>query len=200
MIAAVFPWLYDSVMRSSDRGTMARWRRRVVRPASGRTLEIGAGTGLGFRHYGPGALVIAIDPDIGMLHRARPRATEAAARVCLVAADAERLPFRSRAFDTGIVQLALCTIAHPECALEELRRVLRPRAQLRLLEHVRVDHPIAARLQDWVTPIWKRVAGGCRLNRRTSESVASAGFDVERIVPHVGGLFLEISARAPASG
>lgn len=199
MLAAVFPWLYDGVMRRSDRGRMARWRRRVVGPASGRTLEIGAGTGLGLRHYDPGALVIAIDPDIGMLDRARPRATEAAARVILVAADAERLPFRSRAFDAGVVQLALCTIDHPDRALDELRRVLRPGAALRLLEHVRVAQPALARMQDWLTPAWRLIAGGCRLNRRTTESVAATGFNIESVAPHARGLFLEISARAPAS-
>lgn len=200
MLSAVFPWLYDGVMRRSDRGSMARWRRRVVGPAAGRTLEIGAGTGLGLRHYGPGALVIAIDPDIAMLHRARARATEAAAHVILVAADAERLPFRSRAFDAGVVQLALCTIDHPNRALDELRRVLRPGAALRLLEHVRVAQPLVARVQDWLTPVWRRIAGGCRLNRRTTDSVAAAGFHVESVAPHAGGLFLEISARAPAAG
>lgn len=200
MLAAVFPWLYDGVMRASDRGNMARWRRRVVGPASGRTLEIGAGTGLGLRHYDPGALVMAIDPDIGMLYRARPRATEAAAHVTLVVADAERLPFRPRVFDTAVVQLALCTIARPERALDELRRVLRPGAALRLLEHVRVAQPVVARIQDWLTPLWRRIAGGCHLNRRTTESLAAAGFDIETVVPHVGGLFLEVSARVRASG
>ena len=198
MLTTVFPWLYDAVMRGSDRGIMGQWRQRVVAAASGRILEVGAGTGLRMRHYDPLALVIAIEPDIGMLHRARPRAAAAGARVILVAADAERLPFRTEAFDTAVVQLALCTIPRPERALEELRRVLRPSAALRLLEHVRVAQPVVARMQDWLTPAWQRIAGGCRLNRRTTESVAAAGFHIESVQPHAGGLFLEIAARAPA--
>ena len=200
MFAALFPRLYDVVMRGSDRGAMGAWRRRVVAGAVGRTLEIGVGTGLGLGRYDPGTLVIAVDPDLGMLVRARGRAAAARARVLLVAADAQRLPFRSRVFDTGIAELAFCTIPHPVRALEELRRVLRPGVPLRVLEHVRVAQPIVALMQDWLTPIWRRIAGGCHLNRRTAEGLAAAGFDIEMVVPHVGDLFLEISARAPRSG
>lgn len=200
MFGRLFPRLYDAVMCGSDRGAMGSWRRRIVAGAAGRTLEIGVGTGLGLERYDRGALVIAVDPDLLMLHRARGRAAAAEAHVVLVAADAQRLPFRSGAFDTGIAELAFCTIPHPGHALTELRRVLQPGAPLRMLEHVRVAQPIVAWMQDWLTPAWRRIAGGCRLNRRTTESVAAGGFDIESVVPHAGGLFLEISARAPTSG
>lgn len=200
MFGAVFAGLYDAVMRGSDRGRMARWRQRVVAPAAGRVLEVGAGTGLNFRHYRRGTTVIATDPDQAMLRRARERAGDTEARVVLLAADAERLPFRSRAFDDAVIGLALCTIPRPGIALAELRRVLRPGGLLRALEHVRMDQPVAGRLQDWLTPLWRRIAGGCHLNRRTTESVAAAGFVLESVLPHTRGLFLELTARAPDSG
>ena len=186
-------------MRGSDRGAMGAWRRRVVAGAVGRTLEIGVGTGLGLGRYDPGILVIAVDPDLEMLRRARSRAAAASGRVLLVAADAERLPFRSHVFDSGVAELALCTIPHPRHALEELRRALRPGTALRLLEHVRVAQPIVGRMQDWLTPLWRRIAGGCHLDRRTVESIAAAGFDVETMLPHVGGLFVEVCARSPTA-
>ena len=184
-------------MVGSDRGTMARWRRRVLSRASGLTLEIGVGTGLGLRHYPAGALVVAIDPDLGMLGRARARARDAAACVLLVAATAERLPFRDRLFDAAAAELAFCTIPDPDSALREVRRVLRAGAPLSLLEHVRVGQPVVGLLQDWLTPLWRRVAGGCRLNRRTTWTLRAAGFGVSEVVSHLGGLFLEIAARSP---
>ena len=199
MLERFFPRIYDVVMQGSDRGEMAAWRRRIVAAAGGRTIEIAVGTGLGLRHYEAGASVVAIDRDIEMLRRARRRANRAAAQVLLVVADAECLPFRSCAFETGIAELALCTIPHPDRALGELRRVLQSSGALRVLEHVRVAQPIVARMQDWLTPIWRSVAGGCHLNRRTTESIAAAGFKIESVVPHAGGLFLEISAHAPRS-
>ena len=191
----MIPRFYDAMMRMTDQGVMGSWRRRIVGASTGRTIEIGAGTGLGLRHYRPGTEVIAVDPDLSMLRRARARASRARTRIQLVAADAQCLPFRHSQFDSAVVALALCTIPDPDGALKELSRVLRPGAWLRVLEHVRVDQPLVARLQDWATPVWKRIFGGCRLNRRTPQSVVAAGFDVHDTISHVGGLFREITAR-----
>ena len=190
------PCLYDLVMGAAEHTSLSQWRREVVAPARGRVLEVGAGTGLDFRFYAPETLVIATDVDHRMLRRARSRAQASRGSILLVAADAEALPFRADAFDEGVVGLALCTIPHPEGALAELRRVLRAGGALRLLEHVRLANPVTARIQDWLTPIWRRVAGGCRLNRRTNETVASHGFVVEAVQSHARGLFLVIMARA----
>ncbi len=197
MTTALFPWLYDVIMRAAERGRFSRWRHSVVRSAWGRTLEIGAGTGLNFSHYRAGGTVIATEPDLGMLARARDRARVPDAVILLAAANAEALPFRAATFDTAVVGLALCTIPRPELALAELRRVLRSGGSLHLIEHVRVANPIAGRLQDWLTPLWRRVAGGCRLNRRTVEAVAASGFVLEEVRPHAGGLVVEIDARSP---
>ena len=189
-----FPRLYDLAMSVAERTRLARWRRSVVSQAHGRILEIGAGTGLNFSHYRAGATVIATEPDAAMLARACPRARASQAGILLVAADAEALPFRESTFDTAIVGLALCTIPRPKSALAELRRTLRSGASLRLLEHVRVAQPVVARAQDWLAPFWRRVAGGCRLNRRTTDVVAASGFAIESMTPHAGGLVVEIVA------
>lgn len=195
MIARLFPWLYDAFMRPAERGPLGRWRQSVVSPAHGRILEIAAGTGLTFPHYRAGATVIATDPDVAMLTRARPRARVSRANILLVAADAEALPFRPNTFDTAIVGLGLCTIPRPWRALAELRRTLRGAGSLRLLEHVRVAQPIVARLQDWLSPVWRRVAGGCCLNRRTVDVIAASGFAIDRMMAHAGGFIVEIIAR-----
>ena len=194
----IFPRLYDFIMARGERGRVGRWRRSVVAPARGRVLEIGAGTGLDFPHYQPGTWVVATDPDLGMLERARPRARAATAAIELVAADAEALPFRDAAFDHAVVGLAMCTIPDPARALDELRRTLRPNGVIRMLEHVRMEHPaLVGRLQDWITPLWRPLAGGCHLNRRTVEAVRDAGFERIATTPHSGGYVLEIVARNP---
>ena len=197
MRSLLFPMLYDAFMAPAERGRLGCWREAVVVAAEGRVLEIGAGTGLNFAHYRADAWVVATDPDVGMLERARPRARESAAEIEFVAADAEALPFRDGAFTEGVVGLALCTIPRPSVALAELRRTIRRGGRLRLLEHVRLDSPVLGRLQDWLTPLWRRVAGGCRLNRRTVETVADSGFILESVTPHLAGYVQEIVARAP---
>lgn len=191
------PWLYDLVMATADRTRLGQWRRDVVAPARGRILEIGAGTGLNFRHYDSGALVVATDIDPAMLARSAKRAGASGARILLVVADAQALPFRVRAFDDAVIALALCTIPDPDVSLRELRRVMRSGALLHLFEHVRLAHPVGGQLQDWLTPVWRPLAGGCRLNCRTAATVASNGFAIEATRRHAHGLFLGITARAP---
>ena len=197
MIRSLFPWVYDLVMGAFEHGPLSKWRHDVVGPARGDVLEIGAGTGLDFPHYRPGAMVVATEPSFEMLSRAHARVTKAEVPIALVVADAEALPFRGDTFDDAIVGLAMCTIPRPEVALTELRRVVRPGGGLRLLEHVRVDRPVVGRVQDWLTPLWRRVAGGCRLNRRTVQSVADAGFALEDVERELGGYVVKIRARRP---
>ena len=189
-----FARLYDCVMRIAERGRLAEWRRDLVWPVEGRVLEIAAGTGLDFPHYRAGVTVIATDPDWGMVQRARVRAERAVATILLVAADAEALPFRAGSFDTCVVALGLCTIPSPPRALAEVGRVLRPGGTARLLEHVRIQRPIIGWLQDVLTPLWRRVAGGCRLNERSLESVRRAGLRIDESRSHMGGYVIAITA------
>lgn len=192
---AFFPRLYDFVMKRAEAQLVGRWRRSVVSPARGRVLEIGAGTGLDFAYYSGGVWVVAIDPDMCMLERARKRAGASAAEIALVVADAEQLPFRAQAFDEAVVGLALCTIPHPELAVAEIRRTVRSGATVRLLEHVRLDHPVWGRVQDALTPAWRRIAGGCHLNRRPIAILAAEGLAIESVENHAGGYVQVIVAR-----
>jgi hypothetical protein len=71
----------------------------------------------------------------------------------------------------------------------------KPAGKALFFEHVRVHRPLAGRLQDWLTPVWKRLAGGCHLNRDTLALITQAGFDVTCIEPHYKELFLVIEAK-----
>ena len=194
-----FPRLYDLFLAPAERAGLGGLRIWLTAPARGCVLDIGAGTGLNFPHYEAAARVIAVDPDFAMLGRARERAMAARARVMLVAADAEALPFRREVFDVAVVGLAMCTIPDPERALKETRRTLRRGGEVRLLEHVRVDTPVVGQLQDWFTPLWRHLAGGCHLNRNTVDTVAQSGFVLEEVHRHAAGHVVGIVAVAPAT-
>ena len=118
--------VYDAVMWPFERIAVSGWRRRLAAGARGRVLEIGTGTGAQLRWYGAGASVTALEPDASMRERARRRAALAAARVTVVDGRAEELPFTDASFDAAVSAFALCTVAYPEAALAELRRVLVP--------------------------------------------------------------------------
>jgi len=189
------PRLYDFLVAPFEHTRFALLRRELAATASGYVLEIGAGTGLNFRHFSHHALVVATDVDIDMLLHSRERLHAAGARILLVVADAEALPFRDGVFDHGVVGLALCTIPHPATAVRELRRAIRRGGQLHALEHVRVQSRVIARLQDLITPVWKHLAGGCHLNRSSEETVVANGFRVEALNLYAGGFIVALTAR-----
>lgn len=170
------PVVYDAFMAVTDRIGLWKLRAWLTAGASGRTLEVGCGTGRNLPRYPATARLFGIDPSLESLLRARQRAP----RVALVCARAEALPFRAAAFDTVSISLVLCSVPDPGAALAEVRRVLRDSGAVRALEHVRAERAWEARWQDFIQPLWTRVTGGCHPNRDTEGAVRRAGFRIEQ--------------------
>jgi len=183
---------YDVTMWLLKPLGIERARTRLVAGLSGRVLEVGVGTGLTLRHYRPGSGPVAgIDVDRTALERAQRRRRGGTA---LLAADVHDLPFREGFFDAVVVSLVFCSVRDPGRGLAELRRVLKPGGELRMIEHVRSGRPAVARWQDRVAPGWLRCTGDCHFDRRTQDAVRAAGFVIEQESGHVGGIGVEIRA------
>jgi ubiquinone/menaquinone biosynthesis C-methylase UbiE len=154
-------------------------RRRLLAGLSGRILEVGAGNGLNFPHY-PATVteVLAVEPEpyLGRLALAAARQAPVPTRV--VAGTAEALPVPDGAVDAVVASLVLCTVADPDQALAEARRVLRPGGRLRFYEHVRATDPRLAGWQDRLERPWGWLVGGCHPNRDTVAAITAAGFRV----------------------
>lgn len=194
----LFSRAYDPIIAPAERLGLDGLRRSTLRGLSGDVLELGVGTGRSLAAY-PASVssLTGIDPDEAMLARAASRARERGLPARLLPATAESLPFSDRSFDIVTAFLTLCTVEDQGAALGEARRVLALGGELRLVEHVRLRGSLG-RLQEALTPAWKRVAGGCHLDRRTLSGVREAGFEVERVERYLGGLVLGIFARRPA--
>lgn len=196
--SGLFARLYDPCTRLGEEMGLRRLRRELLRGLQGRVLEVGIGSGKNLPLYPPAVEhVTGIDPDQIMLRRAERRAREVSYPVELVRATAEELPFGEGGFDAVVSTLVLCSVAEPPGALEEIRRVLRSSGEFRLLEHVKSDQRSLGSVQEKATPLWKRVAGGCHLDRDTLSTVREAGFEVERVERHLRGLVLGIFTRNP---
>jgi len=169
------PWLYDGLCAVMERTGLAPFRRWLAAGARGRTLDVGCGTGRGLRFYGPGTRVVGNDPARASLARAARRVPSTR----LVQASAEALPFRDGVFDTVVSSLVFCSVPDPARGFVEVKRVLRPDGQLRMLEHVRSQRRWKAAFQDRVQPLWTRLSGGCRPNRETERLVEASGFVIE---------------------
>lgn len=171
----VLPRLIDLVMRAPE---VERERRGVLPRAAGVVLEIGVGSGLNLALYGPAVRsVYGLDPSPPLLRRARARAGGLPFPVRLVQGSAEALPFEAAIADTVVSTWTLCSVADPRRALAEARRVLRPEGRLVFVEHGRAPDAAVARWQERLTPFWRRVAGGCHLNRAIDRLLAEAGFE-----------------------
>ena len=174
----VFAAGYDRFMHGSEEAGLHDMRRNLVASARGRTLEIGAGTGANVDLY-PDAvteLVLAepAEPMAKRLEHKHPHAH-------VVHAPAEALPFEDDSFDTVVVTLVLCTVRDVDQSLREIDRVVKPGGQLLFLEHI-LDP--SGKMQAWqrrLTPLQKRFACGCHLDRPTPDTLASHGFELERL-------------------
>ena len=177
-----FAAIYDRMMASAERSFMKGVREQMAGGASGRVLELGAGTGANFAYYGPGAEeIFAIEPDPHMLERARGRAGEAPRPIDLRQASAEEIPFEDASFDTVVSTLVMCSVNDPLRALSEARRVLKPSGKLRLYDHVRYENVFGAFWQDLAAPAWRWLGGGCSPNRDIAGLVREAGFEFEQL-------------------
>ena len=175
--------VYDRLLATSEREGLSELRAGLLSGAAGRTLEIGAGTGLNLEHY-PLAVtqLVLTEPDPHMAKRLRSRLDETTpvAPTEVVEAGAEELPFDDTSFDTVVSTLALCTVPDPERAAAEAKRVLRPDGRLLFIEHVRDQEGTGrARWQDRLERPWGWVAGGCHPNRNTGQLLARTFATVE---------------------
>ncbi|MCP4326907.1 MAG: class I SAM-dependent methyltransferase [Alphaproteobacteria bacterium] len=175
----VLPWVLHLAMRNPE---AMRLRQKVVPRAHGRVLEIGIGSGLNLPYYTDHVdSVTGLEPSDRLLAMARTRVDEGPAEVGFDIGDAAALPYDSDTFDTVVSTWTLCSIADLDAALSEVRRVLRPDGGFLFVEHGRSPEYPVRRWQDRVTPIWKRCAGGCHLNRDIGGSIAAAGFAVHDV-------------------
>jgi ubiquinone/menaquinone biosynthesis C-methylase UbiE len=157
---------------------MMRQRSRLVPRASGRVLELGVGMGLNLAFYDPARVtsVSGVDPapELRAMAEAAPRPE--GLEVEILPGVAEDLPFEASSFDSVVCTFTLCSVHAPERALAEAMRVLKPGGRLFYCEHGLAPEPKVARWQRRIEPVWKRLAGGCRLTRPILPLLEGAGF------------------------
>ncbi len=175
----ILPVLTDLAMRNKAASVeRARW----VPLAAGLVLEIGAGSGLNFAHYGPSVRkVYALDPAAACRRMADRRAQGVRVPIEFLGASAEAIPLPDASVDAVVTTWTLCTIADPGRALREVGRVLRGDGRLIFIEHGRSPDARIVRWQDRLTPAWRRITGGCHLNRPIDELIVAGGFELPEI-------------------
>ncbi len=158
-------------------------REKVVPQARGRVLEIGMGAGHNLPYYRAEQVerIVGIDPCSASWALAQPRATSLGVPLEFIEGSAESIPLPDEEFDTVLMTYSLCTIPDAQAALQEIRRVLKPGGRLVFCEHGEAPDASVARWQQRVNPLWRKLLGGCNLNRPITRWISDAGFAISAL-------------------
>jgi ubiquinone/menaquinone biosynthesis C-methylase UbiE len=175
----ILPHLVNLSMRNRR---LVPYRERVISAAAGRVLEIGIGSGLNLPFYPPDiSEILGLEPSPRLVEMARGAASRLSLPVSFIEGSAEAIPLDNASIDTVVTTWTLCTIPEAVVALAEMRRVLKPSGNLLFVEHGLAPEAHIRKWQDWLTPAWKRIGGGCHLNRPIRDLIERAGFGIERL-------------------
>ena len=155
-----------------------RQREKVVPLAKGRVLEIGIGSGLNIPFYNAQKVehLWGLDPSAEMWSIAQNNAVEHHLDAEFIQSGAESIPLDNNSADTVLMTYTMCTIPDVRAALDEVRRVLKPGGKLIFCEHGAAPDKSIERWQNRFNPIWKKLAGGCNLNRPIPVLMEQSGF------------------------
>jgi ubiquinone/menaquinone biosynthesis C-methylase UbiE len=176
----ILPWITDIVCSGKS---ITYQRRKVVPLAKGRVLEIGVGSGLNLQFYDSSNVdhIWGLDPSARMRKMAAKRAQNLQFEVDFIGLSGNEIPLEENSVDTVLVTYTMCTIPDLVQALSEMRRVLKPGGELIFCEHGRAPDADIRRWQEQLNPIWKRIGGGCNLNRPIPNLIEQGGFKINNL-------------------
>lgn len=161
-------------------GPMMKQRAKVVPLAKGNVLEIGIGSGLNLSFYDKDKVnsLIGIDPSIETWALNENLTQELGFEFNYFQTGAEKLPIDNQSMDTVVITYTLCTIPNANLAFEEIRRVLKPNGKILFVEHGKAPDTEVLKWQNRINPMWKKIGGGCNLNRDIPQIFKYNGFKI----------------------
>lgn len=171
------------INRTCSVGQVMKLRQRVIPRATGVVLEVGMGSGINLPLYDSSQVikVYGLEPSEGMRRKAQSNLRSSPVEVEWLDLPGEAIPLSDNSVDTIVLTFTLCTIPDWEKALQQMFRVLRPGGRLLFCEHGQSPEPGVAKWQNRVTPGWKKIAGGCHLNRPIADYLKQAGFTIKEL-------------------
>jgi ubiquinone/menaquinone biosynthesis C-methylase UbiE len=158
-------------------------REKVVPLAEGRVLEIGMGSGLNIPYYDRDKVefVWGLEPSEGMRRKARKNVRRAGFHVEWLDLPGEEIPLEDNSVDTILLTYTLCTIPDWRQALRQMRRVMKAGGTLVFCEHGEAPDASVRKWQERLNPAWKKISGGCHLNRPIPGYLEEGGFAIRQM-------------------
>lgn len=201
----ILPHVID---KACSMGQVMKLRSQVVPRAKGRVLEVGMGSGINLEFYDPDRveMVYGLEPSEGMRQKAQANLNRSSIKVEWLDLPGEKIPLKDNSIDTILLTFTLCTIPDWQAALEQMKRVLKPAGELLFLEHGESPDKVTCKWQHRITPGWKKLAGGCHLNRNIAELLKQGGFEIQELenlyiprAPKIAGYIYKGIATIPKS-
>ena len=189
----ILPFVID---KACSMAPVMALREKIVPLATGVVLEVGMGSGINLALYEADNIdyIWGLEPSEGMRKKARANLKNTKINVKWLNLKGEDIPLENNSVDTVLLTYTLCTIPDWQQALQQMRRVLKPGGKLLFCEHGLAPDSNIQNWQNRVTPVWKKFAGGCHLNRPIPELISSCGFKIENLeqcyvddVPRIAG-------------
>ncbi len=176
----ILPHMIDLTCGASP---ILKQREKVVPLAEGRVLEVGMGSGINLQYYDPSKVefVFGLEPSEGMRRKAQKNLAASPVEVRWLDLPGEEIPLDDKSVDCVVLTFTLCTISDFREALAQMRRVLKPGGTLLFCEHGEARDEAVRRWQSRINPIWKKIAGGCNLNRPIPSCLEDAGFAIAKL-------------------
>jgi len=163
----VFAWALARLNARYER-FVSKYKRELFADVSGNVLEIGPGTGANLRYLPNGVRLMGVEPNPFMQSYLRKEAHKLDLSIDVRIGTADALPVPDNSIDVVISTLVLCCVPTPQRCLQEILRVLKPGGRFLFIEHVAAPRGTRLwRIQNLVTPLWKRLGDGCHPNRET---------------------------------
>ena len=155
-------------------------RKKIVPKVSGNVLEIGIGSGLNLPHYNVSNIsnITALDPAEELTDIAKKRISELDLDIDVINCGAEEIPLESKSFDSILVTYTLCSIENLDDSMREIRRVIKDDGTLFFCEHGIAPDLKTKNWQNRINPFWKRLMGGCNINRDIPEIISNSKLEI----------------------
>ena len=175
---------YDSFMAKTEKACLTKWRKSLIKHVHGDVLKIGAGTGANLQFYPKdGTRLTLSEPNKTMRKQLVEKVKNDGLDYIKVTHDSiENIDANDNSFDYVVSSLVCCSVPNLKLTLKKIRRILKPNVHFIFLEHVAAEKGTRRRTgQNGLTPVWRKIAGNCHLNRDIELSISQAGFILKKI-------------------
>ena len=173
----LYAFLYNFRFYGRLSRTLVQHRKTTAGLATGKTLELGPGTGANLRHYRKSVELILLEINPYMIKSLVKKLPSSDYHASAIRGTAEILPFKDSVFDSVVVTLALASMDRINLVLLEILRVMKKNGNLYFLENVSAPDKRIRFFQKIIGKLWGFMTCGDKLNCNIAEAIHTVGFD-----------------------